>query len=312
MLAYADANTVKCNPKAFESNPTDLFCGPKQVIGRTSTSILTAVDFSVILSEASITGLNGINVYSPAAGVTVFSLSGQVIKVTESPDYGPVAINIVQPTTINNTLSVTNDSIFGGSVFTNGQINTNGFPISTKQGITTNFGNLSCASILCRDIFTQNNIIRTGTATIYCNGLEAGTQNIVTTGDLYANDVRGSGDALIAGDVYGSNIYATGDIIAYWTSDERLKDNIKPLSNTLASIDSINGYTFTWKDTDHIARTGDDIGLIAQEVQSVIPNAVIERQDGYLGVDYTKVIPYLVSCIKELKQEIATLKNEIR
>lgn len=312
MLTFVPGNTIKCNYETYSTNPMDMRCGPKQVIGRTSSSNLTAVDFSVILSEASITGLNGINVYSPAAGVTIFSLSGEVIRINESSDNGPETVNIVLPTTLNSTLSVASNAIFSGSIAANGQISTNGFPITTRQGITTNFGNLSCGRLLTRDIITQNNPIYAGTASIYCNGVFAGSADVSTTGDVVVNDVRASGDALISGNIYGTNVYASGDIIAFWTSDQRLKEDIKPLTSSLESIDRINGYTFKWKESEHTARTGEDIGLIAQEIQEVIPQAVIEKQDGYLGVDYTKVIPYLVSCIKELKQEIATLKNEIQ
>lgn len=97
-----------------------------------------------------------------------------------------------------------------------------------------------------------------------------------------------------------------GDVIAFYTSDERAKDNITILNNALDKIDSIKGVEFDWKkDGKH------DIGLIAQDVQKVIPQATELRTDGYLGIDYHKVIPLLVNCIKELKEEIKQLKNEI-
>jgi|GEM_PF-790570 len=98
-----------------------------------------------------------------------------------------------------------------------------------------------------------------------------------------------------------------GDIIAFYTSDERAKTNIKQIENSLYKLDSINGVEFDWKkDGTH------DIGVIAQEVQKVLPEATSLRSDGYLGVNYDKIVPLLINSIKELKKEVEDLKNEIR
>jgi len=95
-----------------------------------------------------------------------------------------------------------------------------------------------------------------------------------------------------------------GDIIAFYTSDERAKTNIKEIENSLAKIDTLRGVEFDWKkDSTH------DVGIIAQDVQKVIPEATSLRTDGYLGVNYDKIIPLLINCIKELKQEVEQLKN---
>lgn len=56
-------------------------------------------------------------------------------------------------------------------------------------------------------------------------------------------------------------------------------------------------------------RTERDVGVIAQEVQEVLPSAVVEREDGYLAISYDKLIPLLIESIKTLKQEIDTLKG---
>ena len=52
-----------------------------------------------------------------------------------------------------------------------------------------------------------------------------------------------------------------------------------------------------------------DIGVIAQELQEILPEAVAEKTDGYLGVRYEKIIPLLIQSIKELQLEIKELKN---
>jgi hypothetical protein len=102
-------------------------------------------------------------------------------------------------------------------------------------------------------------------------------------------------------------IEATGDITAYFSSDERLKDNITPIPNALERVASLSGNTFDWNDkTDKV---GSETGVIAQEVQALgLPDVVTERDDGYLAVRYEKLIPLLIEAIKELKAEVEELK----
>jgi len=109
----------------------------------------------------------------------------------------------------------------------------------------------------------------------------------------------------IAGD-----IAASGDIVAYYTSDKRLKDNIQPIQNALDKVNELGGYTFDWNEELQKARKGHDIGVIAQEVQSVLPEVVVERDNGYLGVDYQKLVPVLIEAIKELSAKIKDLENK--
>ena len=109
----------------------------------------------------------------------------------------------------------------------------------------------------------------------------------------------------IAGD-----IAASGDIVAYYTSDKRLKDNIQPIENALDRVNQLGGYTFDWNEELQKARKGHDIGVIAQEVQSTFPEVVVERENGYLGVDYQKLVPVLIEAIKELSAKVKELENK--
>ena len=104
-------------------------------------------------------------------------------------------------------------------------------------------------------------------------------------------------------------VRSTGDVIAYYSSDERLKDNIKPIENALDKIDSLGGYEFDWNDNQS-TYSGHDIGVIAQEVKDVFPELVIERDNGYLAVKYEKLVAVLIEGIKELKSEIEILKSK--
>ena len=109
------------------------------------------------------------------------------------------------------------------------------------------------------------------------------------------------------------------DVVAFSTtvSDCRLKDNIETIPNALDKVMSLRGVEFDWNAT---SRKGQhDIGLIAQEVQEVLPEVVIDKklcmgdmknnEKDYKTVDYEKIVGVLVEAIKELKQEIEELKK---
>ena len=100
----------------------------------------------------------------------------------------------------------------------------------------------------------------------------------------------------------------TDDITAFYVpSDRNWKDNITPIPNALNKVLSISGNTFDWNEKS--PQSGKDAGVIAQEIQEVLPEAVVEREDGHLSVSYTKIVPLLIEAIKELKEEINQLKG---
>ena len=115
----------------------------------------------------------------------------------------------------------------------------------------------------------------------------------------------------VAGDISGSGtLRMNGDIIAYYSSDERLKDNLIPISSASQKITQIGGYEFDWnKESKDYA--GHDVGVIAQEIEKVLPEVVITRQDGYKAVKYEKIIPLLVQGLKEQQEEINQLKKDL-
>ena len=86
----------------------------------------------------------------------------------------------------------------------------------------------------------------------------------------------------------------------YVASDARLKENIEPLPSGMLVIQALKPSTFTWKETG-----APDVGFIAQEVQPLIPHAVITMEDetGKLGLAPVAIIPYLVRAVQELKAE---------
>ena len=107
-----------------------------------------------------------------------------------------------------------------------------------------------------------------------------------------------------------NTINAGGDVIAFATSDERLKDNIKPIENPLEVISQISGNTFDWNSEKQNIYNGKDYGVIAIGNPKVMPELVDTRDNGYLAVKYDKIVPLLIESIKELKKEIEELKSK--
>jgi hypothetical protein len=125
---------------------------------------------------------------------------------------------------------------------------------------------------------------------------------IGTTGDVgdYKLQVNGS---ILAID----SIYSNGDVIAYASSDIRLKDNILPIKNALEKVKKIGGYTFDWNNKQ-TTYEGHDVGVIAQEIEAVLPEVVTTRDNGYKAVKYEKLTALLIESIKEQQVQIERLE----
>ena len=90
-----------------------------------------------------------------------------------------------------------------------------------------------------------------------------------------------------------------------------MKENIEKINNSLDKVSSLSGYTFNWNKKAEGKNTDlKDVGVIAQEVEAVMPEIVIDRIDGYKAVYYEKLIPLLIESIKELKERIEKLENK--
>lgn len=122
--------------------------------------------------------------------------------------------------------------------------------------------------------------------------------------------VRTQGSMLVS----GGTLFCEGDIIAYHSSDINLKDNIVRISSPLEKLRSIGGYEYDWKQ-EYLDRYSNnsklldqikkhDVGVIAQEILSVVPQAVVTRDDGTLAVNYEKIIPLLIEAILELDRKV--------
>lgn len=105
-------------------------------------------------------------------------------------------------------------------------------------------------------------------------------------------------------------LYGYGDIVSYYSSDERLKDNKTHISNSIEKIKQIGGYEFDWNDKQ-TTYYGHDVGVIAQEIEKVLPELVTTRDNGYKAVKYEKIVALLIEGIKEQQIQIDKLNSKL-
>jgi len=109
----------------------------------------------------------------------------------------------------------------------------------------------------------------------------------------------------------GTSLNVAGDVVAYASSDIRFKNNVTPITNALDKINKIGGYTFEWNEKSHKETGKKDIGVIAQEVEEILPEIVDTRDNGYKAVDYSKLTALLIQSVKEQQVIIYNLKSRI-
>ena len=138
--------------------------------------------------------------------------------------------------------------------------------------------------------------------------LDGSTIHSSSIGDYQFNSI-GVG---IAASALAGEIIAINDITAFYSSDIRLKENIQPIQNALEKVESISGNTYDWKEGyDEIhSHKGNDVGVIAQEIEEILPQIVTNRDNGYKAVQYEKIVPLLIEAIKELSAKIKELENK--
>ena len=148
------------------------------------------------------------------------------------------------------------------------------------------------------------NISDTDNSTIYskCN-LSFGW------GDAIKSEVNRTDDFTFSGWYNGSRtfmVFGNGDVwsaTGIYSSDSTLKSNIKDVKDPMQVLEKLRGVTYSWKNDEKKEKTK-HIGLLAQEVEKVLPNIVYKNEEGKEGIAYVELIPYLIEAIKEQQQII--------
>jgi len=224
------------------------------------------------------------NVVTSASGLTPVSyLSNQVANIQQMVDYDRKQINV-------NAISNFNTS-----------------PIQVYSAL--NLCNVSFS--YNGDIFAGSNAPSTGST-----ASELGTS---TTGYLSLGFSTGTGLAFVQGPVStfiigaDSNVTFSGTVTAagfVTASDSRLKRNTRPITDYETILSAVDAVRFQWS-----ASGKADVGVIAQSLLPVLPEAVLEDTDGYYKVEYAKLIPVLIQSVKALQERVSVLErgfNQLR
>jgi len=174
-----------------------------------------------------------------------------------------------------------------------------------EEGVDIDFRIESAGDSKAVFIDASKNAIQFGTAAtthITASG------NISASGNIMTSATASAAHILVTGIISGSQIEASGDVIAFSSSDRRFKDNLVVIEGSLDKIGKINGYEFDWNDKQ-TAYKGHDIGVVAQEIEAVLPEVVTTRGDGYKAVKYDKIVPLLIESIKELQKKVEDIEK---
>jgi len=205
--------------------------------------------------------------------------------------------------------STTNDLQITGSL----QIYKSG---STVFNIEGSQGNLfAVTDELSGSLFSVNDISGIPIFEVFSDDtVKIGTYNAEGI-EVQGSDVKITGSLAVGNispNATDGRIDASNDIVAFSSSDIRWKTNIKTIESPLEKLQKLSGVEFDWiEDTELHGNIGNDVGVIAQEVELVLPQAVQTRDSGMKAVRYEKLIPLLIETVKEQQRQIDELKNKI-
>lgn len=311
--------------------PGDVLLKPLQVVGGISTDLnITSTNGNINCSNGKISALLGditkeMTIRGTLGVTGTTTCNGLIANGARAITTNGLVILQKNPAAVpDNYLLVTDGNIRVGSNY----LKPNGF--ETNKDIVTTGGNISAVSpaptgvVYAREIVANEKVqagfvnvngrvdAGGGFATIdgifetTTGHIKSASGNIhTTTGQIFSDSGTITGGTLVS----KGEIRANGDVIAYYSSDKRLKNNITNITNALDKIDVINGVEFEWNEELQDTHKGADVGVIAQEIETVLPSCVVDRNNGYKAVRYEKIIPLLIEAIKELKNEVQLLKN---
>ena len=246
-------------------------------------------------------GGGGATVNVAGGGTTLSSGTTSILLLSSSSTNFPLI-----------SFNIGNSNIFGFNASNDGYFSGRNFQISSPSIFSISGGapapgkNLMCLNLLGNSAWGYTSTLRTASFISFQNasGTEVGrftasgrlgigtsnpTQSIDTTGS-----VRIGGSCDITGNCSAFSFLSV--------SDRRFKENIQTLSNATNLVEQMRGVRFTW-----VANQEKDVGVIAQELREIIPEAVIGEEK--LSVAYHKIIPVLIESVKELSKRVKELES---
>lgn len=300
-----------------------------QTTGENSGTWGQITNTNLLILEQAIGGYAGVGLNATTGATLTFSngiLSNgknQVLKLTGSITTN---VNVVIPDSIEKTYIVENATIGAFTV-----------TVKTSSGTGFTFGATEKTRVILYSDGTNVVEVINNTQNLQDIADVANTNGNIIVGDG-TNFVAESGDTArislgvgttsdVQFDSFGvgtaasgttGEIRATNDVTAFYSSDVALKENIINIPDPLEALKKLNGVLFDWKKEYIDKRGGEDgyfvrkkdVGVIAQEVEKVLPEAVAQRSDGVKAVKYDRLTCLLIEAVKKLNEKIDTLTKE--
>jgi len=286
----------------------------------TSNYILNIIDLNNIITNSS--GL------SATAGLQIdvanikkmVDFNKKQINTNAISNYDKSPIQILSPLNLSNVNLYQNSNLFVGGGTSGGA--------SLSSGSTALLiNNTSSPTSVAFNFYAANSTIMTlnqqGTLSLpygarpntylECMDLSGTTMwnyvsNLTQGGSASLNVLGNNSFSFQQNSVENASLDTNGNMTAnnfFSVSDERYKKNISTLTNAGSMLKRIRGVEFDWrKDGSH------DIGVIAQEVYKVMPEAIVSTNTNMLTVAYTKIIPLLIETIKDLQKRVEVLEGK--
>ncbi len=157
-------------------------------------------------------------------------------------------------------------------------------------------------------------VLSTANTGVFMIGSSTGANMVFDANEIMARTSGTTATNLLlnyeGGNIYLGNVSSTVYVQGTFTntSDLRLKEKVESLTYGLSETLELNPVSFYWKDYKNLKK---QVGFIAQELQKVLPELISETEDGYLSIDYIKIIPVVVNSIKEQQQQINKQQKQI-
>lgn len=291
VLSYTDWNTFNNKQDALS------FSSP---LSKTSNTISISKADSATSGYLSNTDWNTFNNKQNAiTASSPLSLSNNTLGIAKASSNASGYLSNTDWNKFNNKVSANNSTI---NVKMNGA-NKGSFTTNSSSGATIDLGTVitstsDCAKLASVNTFTQNNIFIGDIYIRKTNQTDVVLQN---------NGARPRFNYTLDGTGYACTATKTA-----WTfsSDRRLKKNIKPIENALRIVEGLKPVKFDFKNDPR--DDSYESGFIAQEIREVIPQAVTEDENGYLSLGMNSIVPYLAGAIKELNAKVEELEARIK
>ena len=268
------------------------FSGSYQGDGANLTAVSAISSSTAVLAQTASVATRA-NALAPTVTATSSSVAARAttLSAAATASFADLASNV-------RNLSISGSGAISGSLLVTG---------SSALAIR-----VSGSTSLTGSIFQTGSFNVTGSSMLSGSLSITGSTNII--GAVSSSDTgrfKSLGINVAPSGVAGA-ILATNDVVAFASSDERLKENLEPIGSAVEKVEQITGYTYNWIPMEDIHVYGDmkDIGVIAQEVEKVLPEIVSDRENGYKAIKYDKLTAVLIQAVKELSNRVKTLENK--